>query len=93
MVNKTCTNCKFSWFETERSQIGECRRNPPQIYVANPGVGGSVGSPASGWPWVNRGVCCGEWQPKGDSHAIVYADYLEEKGETTAAALLRKFDE
>lgn len=38
MRGKTCGNCRNWSRRSDVSEKGECRANPPQLYVAAPGV-------------------------------------------------------
>jgi hypothetical protein len=58
--NRTCGNCKHSWFILGQP-TRECRRYPPQVFpMAQPRGLAFV----TQFPMVKPDLCCGEFTPK-----------------------------
>lgn len=89
-----CSNCKF-YLETNEQlpeegdySFGVCRRR--LIVGESFRTLSEWTSTVGGFLNVNEHSWCGEWEPKGNSYALVIADWLEEKDFHEAANTLRK---
>ena len=98
---ENCGNCRFWKISSKwvtpgsayyKEEWGKCLLRPVAVEI-NTGRVESYGRNVGVFAEMVAAQWCGEWQVKSPkTEALIYADYLEEKGEVNAAQKLRNFD-